>query len=436
MNTELERSESAIIIEGQTIFNDLIPRIREEVKHQIGNPPELDSQILLLTYRVAHFWCMDAILRLVQEAAPNQDAIDWGYTLKALSLSVRRFDVDLLVRVAVKSQDVRSVVDLIKMWIAADEYQREIKRRLASFRFSEPFLRYLRRTSGVTELADLFNVTANQIKAWIRRFPKKQITYADSQLLRALKLDSYDVTSRNARSAYIRNKAEELHEIRQDALLVIHNLYHEFQIVLAPEIDRTRVNSALPFGDPVWEFDGETLQISSNPIIARHPFTNPLWEEKLRTHLLNQIDKMNKVLPLIDGSMEIAPLKVYDHNRTQGRRKEKEYQNKRSYDELNDQECNSDDEGDAFPLSKLEFKHLMDSGFTDQIDPVDLINAQEEFDQRLQNQTQKVNPPRKRAQVCEAIRSIVFYDRSAKDAAQLNNVSEKTVSKYRTELGF
>src|SRR5215471_10491224 len=98
MNADLERSESAIITEGQTIFNDLICRIREDVKNHLGNPTELDSQILLLTYRVAHFWCLDAILRLVQEAAPNQDAIDWGYTLKALSLSVLRFDVDLLVR--------------------------------------------------------------------------------------------------------------------------------------------------------------------------------------------------------------------------------------------------------------------------------------------------------------------------------------------------
>jgi hypothetical protein len=271
---------------------------------------------------------------------------------------------------------------------------------------------------------------------FFKKFERVVVSVKDIRAWREIVHCVHMLEAGNARSAYIRNKAEELHEIRQDSLLVIHNLYHELQIALASEIDRTRLNSTLPFGDPVWEFDGAILHISSNPIIERHPFVSPIWEEKLRTHLLNQIDKMNRVLPLVDGSMEIAPLKVYDHNRTQGRRKEKEYHNKRSYDEFHDRECNSDDEGDAFPLSKLEFKHLMDSGFTDQIDPVDLINAQEEFERRLQSQTQTVNPPRKRAQVADAIRSIVFYDRSAKDAAQLNNVSEKTVSKYRTELGF
>jgi len=213
--------------------------------------------------------------------------------------------------------------------------------------------------------------------------------------------------------------------------IVIEYRYAEGKLDRLPVL----MNSGPAFGDPIWIVDGDTLEISSNPIIERYPFVNPTWNETVRTHLLQEIEKMTRLLPLIDGSMEIAPLKVYDNNRTQSRRQKKENERKISYDELHDLECKGEDES-GFPLSKLEFDRLKDSGFMDQIDPVDLINAQEKFERKLERKVENVNPPRKRAQIHQSIRSIVFCDQSAKDAAKQNGVCEKTVSKYKAELGF
>jgi len=186
MDMDVEQSENAIVQEGIGIFERLIDKVRAEIADDIGNPSTLDSDVVVLTYWVLHFWCMDAILRLVQDTAPNEDSINWQSTLKALSVSVRRFDLDLLVRVAFKSRNLRSIVDLVKIWICVDEYHREIQKRLSSFKFSKPFLRYLR-SQGPAELAELFGVTADQISAWIKGY-KKQFIFSDKAAFTSSKI--------------------------------------------------------------------------------------------------------------------------------------------------------------------------------------------------------------------------------------------------------
>ena len=118
----IEQSENAVIKEGKRLFKPLINEFRDELPKVIGNLDGMDGEELLFTYGVLHFWCMDAILRLAQKAAPMDDSIDWPYTLKQLSLSIRRFDLDLLVWVAIKSQDLSSILDLIRIWVCRQEY--------------------------------------------------------------------------------------------------------------------------------------------------------------------------------------------------------------------------------------------------------------------------------------------------------------------------
>ena len=429
----------------------------------------MDGEELLFTYGVLHFWCMDAILRLAQKSAPKNDSIDWPYTLRQLSLSIRRFDLDLLVRVAIKSQDLPSVLDLVRIWVCRQEYRREIFRRLDVYRLSRPLLKYLRKNSGIRELADLLSVTRSQIEAWIRTRKIKNIPLAKKKVSKSLELH-FNSSHQNESSVKILSKLpEQLQDIRSESLLVIHELCQQCKDALADhEIDQIEIESGQSFDGPLWIRDGEILDVSSNPIMQRHPFENPMWDQKLHAYLLIDINiGLKRLLPLIDGSLEITPLKVYDRRRTEDRREMKEA-NYISYDELHDREYKVKGERspfskEPFPLSKEPFRPLkefgplskgpfplsemeLDSmkigylfdnwGYWEQIEPVDLIHARKEFRVRFESKLENVNPPRKRSQIRQAIRLILCQDKSIREAAIETGLSEKTVSKYTDELGL
>src|SRR5262249_20245088 len=134
----------------------------------IGDLATHEPDTLILSYSVIHFWCMDAILRLSQKDAAKEDEIDWDDVLKRLARSVRRFDLDLLVRVTFKTKDINTILDLIKIWVCLEEYSDEIFERLGRFKFSKPFLKYLQKQGNDRELGKLLSVTASQIRAWIK----------------------------------------------------------------------------------------------------------------------------------------------------------------------------------------------------------------------------------------------------------------------------
>jgi hypothetical protein len=66
----------------------------------------------------------------------------------------------------------------------------------------------------------------------------------------------------------------------------------------------------------------------------------------------------------------------------------------------------------------------------------DITHAQKIFTARLEMKLQKVNPPRKKLQIRDAIGLVLLNDCSARSAANQTQLSEKTVLKYMHELGL
>ena len=423
-----KQPQSAIVQQGRKVFQRAVEGIRVEAKSEIDSLTSLDNEQLLVTYYVLHFWCVDAVLRLIK-LQPTDECIDW---VQYISASVRRFDLSLLVKVGLRSRDSSSTIDLLKIWVYREIYRDEIFRRLDQFKFSRAFHKYLRKRNSVVELAGLFDVTRAQIKAWIKRNAKP--TESKLYLLRALNLKTRRSHRYESAAKILGQAMPDVQDTRSDSLLVIHEHYESRKSELAVELHAVKVNQARVFGEPAWIIDGDMLYVSPSPIIERYS-EGSFWDEILHDALLGDIrERVNAALPLLDGSMEEAPLKIHDYHHTKARRLSKEPELV-SYDDLHDRESKGDRD-DPFPLSKIEWRYLHEYGFMDKPEILDVVNAQKQFTALLQTKLEKVNPPRKRAQIRDAIGLVLLSDQSAISAANKTKLSHKTVLKYMQELGL
>jgi len=429
MDTKLV--SDTFIQDGREVFQRAIEGIRCEAKADVDSIPGLDNEQLLLTYYILHYWCVDAILRLIH-AKPKYESLNWVDVWNHVSHSVRRYDLDLLVKVAIHADDLASTIDILKIWGLREEYRSEIFRRLEGLKFSRQLLKYLRGGNSIFKLAELFEVTTTQVKAWIKH--NKRVSASNSHLLRALKLQPSRSDRYESPARILGTAPQNVQDTRSPSVLVIHELYESRKNQLALNIDEVQMKQVSAFGEPAWIRDGDTLQVSASPIVGRYSELS-VWDEALHDELLTNIrERVNCALPILDGSMEKAPLKVHDYHRTIARRYSKELQSI-SYDELYDEESEGG-EGDLFSLSKIEWQYLHDYGFMDKPDIVDVIHASNKLIEILETKLQNVNPPRKKSQIRRAIGLVLLKDYTATNAAYETKLSQKTVLKYIHELGL
>jgi len=396
------------IKEGSSLLQKRRDGIAEE--NRWGDLTRLSASELISMNRVTRFWCMDAIIRL--HGVPHKP--DWKLIFKeAYGLAARlNVDFDFQSRLLLHSRDAESALDLIKYRLGWDATRVEILRRFEQLRFGNAFRRSLKKNDF--DVGDLLDVTESQIRAWLRAMKiKKEEMPRTIDLLKSLKLPLKALPREHV-----------LEDDRGEALLTIHELYDELKnAVKTDSVPYNALKEAIK--------TGVLDEIPTNPIIERRPLENPRWERKLRRRMFRDIQKrLKKHLPILDGSMEKAPLKVIDAHRTRVRR-ELWWEGKiTSWDELNDQEHSGDDD-EGFPPSKLEIESMKVVGSADPVERAHVINTKEKFDKLLELELKNVNPPRKRAQVREAIHLVVYEDKTVKEAANIKGVSEKTLQKYK-----
>ncbi|MCH7912319.1 MAG: hypothetical protein IH856_04675 [Deltaproteobacteria bacterium] len=402
----------------------------------LGDLTDCRPSELIAVDRVLRFWCMDAVVRLLGDLPKSPD---WEAIFKEAYRFAARLDFDILTRLAFHSRDRESVFDLIRIRVGRDATRREIFRRFEQLRFGKVFRKYLA-TAGFA-VGELLDVTESQIRAWLRvkkisiagsprkndllkslKMPLEALPRFPARALRALRALPELRTLRPPRSAAkeVLEKSsrelvlgEMLEDDRSEAILTIHELYDKLKKAVETDL----------------------YEIPTNPIMERRPFGNPAWERALRGRMLRDIEGMlTEHLPILDGNMEKAPLKVHDKHRTRVRR-ELRWKRTTSWDEFEEQEQYG--EGDkGHPLSKLEIQLAGKRGIAEQETKLDVKKAKEEFNAKLQTELKTVNPPKKRMQVRRAMILLVITNKTAKEVARIAHIDEKTVRKYKQKLGL
>lgn len=312
----------------RVVVSGLIKELRSKNHLPIKDISKLQDQDLIIWARLLHFYCADAIIRLLGVKNVEQE-VDWWAAFDYASGFASGLDPDKLAKLYLQTRNEAAIFYLICFRLSFDRIKNEIKKRLETVPVGEKFLRLWGGENDKKALRDLCETTQKIIRAWVK---SRKITLSP-----AMKEKIRGIAPQTARE-----EGPIETEDQNDALLAF---YERFQ----RSIDGTNTGS-------VKEDFGLSPLAHSLPFSAWDAVAPLLLERDI-------IDHLQQVTHVISGKMEHAPFDVFNafrkSNKKRIKRENIDYYD--SYDRMLDLDEANDESRDR-TLSKMKHKEWIEAG--------------------------------------------------------------------------
>jgi hypothetical protein len=287
----MEDSQKEIFSQVQGNLKEILQELYAEQKSRLGDLTQWSEKQLIITGQSFEFWCVDALVRLIR--LPDDKNLDVWKLYDQIEEIAARLTLNELTECYFQTRDAKSVIALAVLRIDVEAIQKEIQGRLKPLEMGTVFSSFIDHESE-DSLVSMLNVTGRKGLLRKRRWVSSPGTKDLSTALQQVEV----YTIRSDREYGV--KEQIYRDKRNDALSTMLDFYSQLQKAIElGDLD------AIPFS-MVGEF---------------RPVNNPAWEEKVPLMMKEIIEEVTRRrLPILDGSMEKAPDKVYDSHRTEDRR--------------------------------------------------------------------------------------------------------------------
>lgn len=279
----MEDSEKEILSQVQGNLKEILQELYNEQKSRLGDLTQWSPQRLIIYSQSFEFWCVDALIRLI--GLVEGKILDWLDIYRRVEKIAIGLTIEDLAKLYLQTHDAESVKALALLHIDVEAIQGEIQRRREPLRMGKAFSYLIDNKLDESALVSVLNITGENIFGLCMGWP---LSPGKKDMLEALREGKYA------------SRKEDHEKLKSDVLCKILDFYSQLQ----EAIELGNID-AIPF----------------SMVGIFRPVNNPAWEEKAPSMLKEMIEDVTRIrLPILDGSMEEAPRKVYNSHRTEDRR--------------------------------------------------------------------------------------------------------------------
>ncbi len=391
------------------------------------NIKKLDDKTLLLMDSISLFLELDGIYRLMGKYWASTP-IESIQILKRATYVYRKLDFNLLAELFILTNDEESILILMSNWLSNMLFQVEVQKRLKQNRFGKDFWKFylFKRSSDVETL---LKNTARAIKGRVKKIGFKKIGISFTPLITAMEDPYKELTIPTKTDTDSTSKKL---DIVHDAICSILNSHCKRQRKIFNLVSKDKFDFipstllSIPSKNQTWDIEGPKIM----------KFLASIHVATLK--------------PIIDGTMEKAPLIFHDHFKYVEKKKkasqDKEENLLKSNESMgNDIESHSPVTQYIRELSLGDLEPDFEDFHRDQIDynyfkREGILTDQEKYESEeridhalgiLDNLLKKSKDPDK---IMKAFKLMRFEDKSIKEVAKIIGIPRKTIHLYLKSL--
>jgi hypothetical protein len=275
---------------------------------------EINNRSLIVLDSILRFYCADAVIRLLGIKKPDQ-VTNWWPVIEAGERFLTQPDpLERLSKLWLQTNNHQAFEIFLRYLVDRIKTRNELQVRLETLPVGKHYFRHWTKESDKGALDDLLTVIESHIRAWkSKQWKNKQVKTVHLSL---------------------RKDPEAL----SDALAVTYKAFLN-------QIEKLK------------DFETDTFPLS--PLAEILPI--PAWDRAAPGIMRQDIkDHVLQLLPILEGSMEEVPLKIYDAHLTAFRRRQKQLWNEPfSIDTMQQNEPKEDKRDDI--INKLDADNLLRS---------------------------------------------------------------------------